>query len=99
MTKRWSILPALVLLGVAAFAQNSPKDTVITPVKKDTIIIPVKEKEPALIDTTLNYDDLFQDFDAFMDSILYPHSYFLMSLSAGKGYYNFETKNSSEVTS
>ncbi len=86
MLKKWCILLALNTLGATAFSQVNPADSVITPVKE----IPV-------LDTTLNYDELFQDFDAFMDSILSPHSYFLTSLSMGKGYYNFETKNSSLI--
>jgi len=90
MIKKWIILPALLLLGMVARSQ-------VTPV--DTIIVPNKEKDISLIDTTLNYDELLQDFDAFMDSILSPHSYFLLSLSAQKGYYNFETKNSFEIAS
>jgi len=53
----------------------------------------------AFIDTSINYDDLFRDFDAFMDSILSPNSYFLASLSLGKSYYNFETKSSSLIES
>ncbi len=77
------------MLGSAVYAQNSPADTTIKP---------LKEKDPPVIDTSLNYDELFQDFDEFMDSILSPHSYFLVSLSAGKGYYNFETKNSYQIT-
>jgi len=88
MIKRWTILPALLLLSLITYSQVTPADTTI---------VPNKEKEIPLIDTTLNYDELFQDFDAFMDSILSPHSYFLVSLSAGKGFYNFETKNSFEV--
>ncbi len=50
-------------------------------------------KDPLAIDTTLDYDELFRDFDAFMDSILTPRSYTLMSLSMGKGYYNFIQKD------
>ena len=71
------------MLFTSAFSQNNSADTAITPIKD----IPV-------LDTTLNYDELFQDFDAFMDSILSPHSYLLASLSMSKGYYNFERKNS-----
>lgn len=88
MCKRWSILPALLLLVAAAQAQGNPSDTSIAP----------KDKDLELIDTTLNYDELFQDFDAFMDSILSPHSYLLFSISAGKGYYNFESKTNYDVT-
>lgn len=71
------------MLFTSAFSQNNSADTAITPIKD----IPV-------LDTTLNYDELFQDFDTFMDSILSPHSYLLASLSMSKGYYNFERKNS-----
>ncbi|MGQ0739892.1 MAG: hypothetical protein ACT4OJ_12610 [Bacteroidota bacterium] len=89
MQKRWSILPALILLAVAAHSQSG---------RADTSVATIKEKDLALIDTTIDYDELFQDFDAFMDSILSPHSYLLMSLSAGKGFYNFENKNNYQVT-
>lgn len=87
MMKRWSILPALFLLVLTAHAQVNPADTTIKPVDTDL-----------LTDTSINYDELFQDFDAFMDSILSPHSYVLFSLSASKGFYNFENKTTSDVT-
>ncbi len=74
------------MLFAAAHSQRNSADTAISPAND----IPV-------LDTTLNYDELFQDFDAFMDSILSPHSYFLASLSMSKGYYNFERKNSSLI--
>lgn len=57
----------------------------------DSVIIP--DKELAQVDTTIDYDALFQDFDAFMDSILSPHNYTLASMSLSRGYYNFESKN------
>jgi hypothetical protein len=81
MLKKWFILLA-ILLPAAAFSQNSPPDSVIVPATDVT-----------LADTTFDYDALFQDFDAFMDSILSPHSYFLGSLSVNRGVYNFESKN------
>jgi hypothetical protein len=86
MFKRWSILLALISVGIAAHCQSNSADTAIVP-----------QKEIPAIDTSINYDDLFRDFDAFMDSILSPDSYFLASLSLGKSYYNFETKNSLTV--
>lgn len=89
MIKKWSICSAFLLLAAAAFAQETRPDT-LTP--------PSKNIPDDLIDTTINYEELFQDFDAFMDSILSPHSYFLVSVSAGKGFYNFEVKNSYDVT-
>ena len=85
LNKRW-IIPALLLLAVTVHAQDTRKDT-LAPVKPDA----------DLIDTTLDYDQLFRDFDAFMDSILSPRSYFLASLSAGKGYYNFENKTTLDI--
>src|ERR1700682_3278356 len=84
MLKKWSILLAFMMLGVAAYTQGSTPDSVIIPTKENLVI-----------DTTLDYGQLFQDFDAFMDSILSPPSYFLGSLSVGKGYFNFENKGSS----
>jgi len=83
MLKKWSILLAFALPGITVFAQVSPGDS--------TRAIP---DDIHILDTTLNYDELFQDFDAFMDSILSPHSYFLASISMSNGYYNFERKNS-----
>ncbi|MBK9568863.1 MAG: hypothetical protein IPQ06_07405 [Chitinophagaceae bacterium] len=88
MLKKWSIFVAFIMLSVVAFPQSNSVDSVITPVKQ----FPVT-------DTSVDLDDLFQDFDAFMDSILSPHSYFLASLSMGKGYYNFESKDGSIIAS
>lgn len=88
MQKRWSILPALLIITAPAYAQNNAADTTVLPVKDNSF----------LIDTTLDYEQLFRDFDAFMDSILSPNSYVLLSFSAGKGFYNFENKNTYQVT-
>ena len=81
--KKWSILPAFTVLGLTAYSQENPADTILLPVTDESII-----------DTTINYDELFQDFEAFMDSILMPNSYLLASISVGKGYYNYESKTS-----
>jgi hypothetical protein len=86
MFKKWSILLAFIMPGVATYAQSNAVDSIITP-----------PKEIAVVDTIPDYDDLLQDFDAFMDSILSPHNYFLGSLSVGKGYFNFENKGSSLI--
>ena len=88
MMKKWSLILAFILIGVAAFSQVSTKDSVIAPTN-----------DISVIDTSIDYDELFRDFDSFMDSISMPGSYFLASLSAGKRYYNFESKNSSLITS
>ena len=86
MLRKWSILLAFILLGATAYSQQNPADTIIAP-----------PKDFSVIDTTLNYEELFQDFDAFMDSILSPNNYFMASLSIGKGYYSFEQKNRSSL--
>jgi len=75
------------MLVTAAYPQHNSADSVIAPNHKDIIS-----------DTSiLDYDALFRDFDAFMDSILSPRNYLLASLSIGKGYYNFETKSAARV--
>jgi hypothetical protein len=71
-------------MGLYASSQTDPKDSSI-----------VTADQSFLIDTTIDYTQLFSDFDSFMDSILSPRSYFLVSVTAGKGYYNFETKSTS----
>ncbi len=87
MLKKWSITLALCVLCVLAYPQGkTPADTVITPAK-----------DANSIDTSIDYDVLFSDFDAFMDSILAPGSYFLGSLSLSKGYFNFEHKGTNTV--
>jgi hypothetical protein len=88
MFKKWSILLAFISAGIAAHTQSNSADTSIIP-----------QKEITQIDTSINYDELFQDFDAFMDSILTPNSYFLASLSLGKSIYNFETKGGLSIES
>ncbi len=86
MFRKWSILLAFQLPVVVVYSQNNSVDTIITPTTTE------------ISDTNIiDYDELFRDFDAFMDSILSPRSYFLGSLSIGKGYYNFESKNAARV--
>lgn len=87
MIKKWSLILAFSLACAAAFPQTGTTDTVIAPIT-----------DFSAIDTSIDYDELFRDFDAFMDSILTPRSYFLSSLSLGKGYYSFESKSSSLIT-
>jgi hypothetical protein len=87
MIKKWSFILAFSLVCVAAFPQTGTTDSLIAPAT-----------DISVIDTSIDYDELFRDFDSFMDSILTPRSYFLTSLSAAKGYYNFENKNSSLIT-
>lgn len=73
------------MLGIVACAQT-PGDTALP-----------QRIDPSLIDTSLDYDQLFRDFDSIMDSILTPRSYFIGSLSIGKGFYNFENKGAAAI--
>ncbi len=74
------------LSTVSVWAQVKPADTTVLPQNKNNII-----------DTTLDYSSNLEDFEAFMDSILAPHSYLSVSVSAGKGYYNYESNNSALI--
>jgi hypothetical protein len=85
MLKKWFLISAFLMPGAAVLSQHTPVDSVIQPTS-------VKEKKP-VSDTNINYDELFRDLDDFMDSILMPHSYFLASISMGKGYFDFSSKN------
>src|SRR5687767_14197313 len=81
MPRRWIIVLVLIALVGSAHAQTNPVDTSV-----------ISHQEDLFIDTTIDYDELFQDFEAFMDSILMPESYFMPSLSVGRGYFNFTSK-------
>ena len=58
MLKKWFILLAFTMLAAVGLPQSNPVDSVINP-----------SKDVLMSDTTLDYEELFQDFDAFMDSI------------------------------
>lgn len=89
MPKKWFLISAFLMPGAAVFSQNTPVDSTI----KSTLI---NESKP-VSDTDINYDELFRDLDDFMDSILMPHSYFLASVSLGKGNYDFSGKNAEYI--
>lgn len=81
MLKQCCIAFFMILFVSTAHSQTNPTDTSMK-----------KEMEDLLGDTTIDYDELFQDFDAFMDSILTPRSYFMPSISVSRGYFNFTSK-------
>src|ERR1043166_6088597 len=84
MHKRCYLVLSFLILSLSLLAQDNSDRSTIVP-KKDTIPV---------VDTNINYDELFRDLDGFLDSLLLPHSYFLGSLSITKGYYNFANKSS-----
>lgn len=68
-------------MAITAFSQGKP-DSAIS-----------KYDELNVIDTTLDYGQDFQDFEAFMDSILAPHNYSVASVSMTANYFSFDGKN------
>jgi len=88
MIKNWSICLALLFSWIAGTAQVNPADTAL--IRSDSSIFAV--------DTSLDYDALFKDFDSFMDSLLTPRSYSVASISVGKGYYNYSSKTDYSIT-
>lgn len=85
MLKKFIIIPVFLLLGIATFSQSNTRDTTIQTAHQPNV------------DTTIDYDDLFNDFTSFLDSILTPRSFFLGSISIGKRYYNFINKANSKI--
>ncbi|MDP4261556.1 MAG: hypothetical protein Q8941_03390 [Bacteroidota bacterium] len=87
MLKKYIIVICLVFVGYFAFPQNT---------KTDTLPLPVDNS--LAMDTSINYDELLNGFDNFLDSILAPRSYFLVNLSAGSGYFNYVTRNNIQLS-
>lgn len=88
MIKNWSICLAFLFSCFAGTAQVTPADSVL--MRTDSSLF--------AIDTSLDYDALFRDFDSFMDSLLTPRSYSVASVSVGKGYYNYSSKSDFTIT-
>ncbi len=83
MAKKWLIALIFTALGMTARSQSNPADTVIAPPHEllaDTSIFDLDEK-------------FFRDFEAFMDSILMPRSFFMASLSLNRGFFSFKSKD------
>lgn len=52
-----------------------------------------KAKEPAILDTTFyDYDELFSELDALIDSLHTPRSFTLANFSMGNGFFNYVSK-------
>ena len=83
MPKRMFTILPLLFWGMASFCQVSSDST-----KKK-----IDKSDEFLLDSTLDYDQLLQDMESFLDSILSPHSYILGSVAVGRGYYNYTSKS------
>jgi hypothetical protein len=78
MVKKYFLTSAFALLLLTGFGQTNPRDTV-----------PGSPSETLDFDSTLDYDELLEEMDLFLDSLLMPRSYFLASIGAGSGYFNY----------
>jgi hypothetical protein len=81
MIKRYLIIVYLFLLSVPGFSQT-PRDT-----------LPDAAFEIPGIDTSLDYDELMNELDLFLDSLLRPKSFFLVNFSVGSNYFNYWRRN------
>src|SRR6185295_14194478 len=79
------LIIGFILLANLAHSQTPGRDS--TPVSSNDL----------MIDTTIDYDALFDEFDLFLDSLLTPRSYFLANVSVGQGYFNFTNNTNSEI--
>lgn len=85
MVKKYLLITGFLIVANLCYSQTTEKDS-----------IPLTANDLAL-DTSINYDDLFNDLDLFLDSLLAPRSYFLANLSVGQGYFNFSNKNNTKI--
>lgn len=76
--KKTIIIAGLLVLTSKGFGQTIPADT-----------IPPAFDSSMSMDTTVDYDDLLNDLDIFLDSLLAPRSYLLVNASLGYGYFDF----------
>ena len=86
MIKKCFIIACFIVTGIVAYSQDPKTDSLTNPVD-----------EGLDIDTSIDYDDLLNEFDLFLDSILTPRSYLLLNLSTAQGYFNFTTKNNTGI--
>lgn len=82
MLKNCTTILIFLMLGIISFSQGKATDSTYSKVNDDIAF-----------DTTINYDELFDDLESFLDSLLSPHSYLMGSVSLGRGYYNVRSKS------
>jgi hypothetical protein len=86
MFKRLLLIAVFIVPASFARSQVTPVDT-----------IPRSDVDSVAFDSSIDYDELFNDLDLFLDSLLKPRSYALVNLSAGQGYFNFANKNNDQT--
>ena len=87
MIKRYLIIVSLFLLSVPGYSQST------------TDTLPVSTIETSDVDTTFDYDELMNELDLFLDSLLKPKSFLLVNFSLGSNYFNYWRKNLTQLES
>jgi len=88
MLKTLLIVTCCLTLAGTSWSQANPRDTTPSPVA-DTLV----SGNDSLDLNDIDIDQLLNEFDLFLDSILTPRSYVLLNLSVTQGYFNFTNKN------
>src|SRR5262245_37003487 len=87
MLKKLFIIGCFIAWSAVARSQNNPPDST--------------QQLSAITDIdidSMDIDDLLNDLDLFLDSILTPRSYVLLNVSASQGYFTFSNKNNTKVS-
>jgi hypothetical protein len=79
MLKKVFLIGFFMVAACTARSQVTPVDT-----------IPSRDVDSAMLDDDIDYDELFNDFDLFLDSLLKPRSFFLVNMSAAAGYFTYK---------
>jgi hypothetical protein len=80
------ILWLAILSTLTGFSQTRPIDT-----------IPQVGVENLAVDTSLDYEGMMNDLGNFLDSLLAPRSYMLISSSASNGYFNYKNNAGTQI--
>lgn len=80
------ILWVAILSALTGLGQTTTTDT-----------IPQVGIENLAVDTSLDYEDMMNDLGNFLDSLLAPRSYFLVSASASSGYFSYSNNAGTRI--
>ena len=87
MFKHYIIIGFISLISVPGLSQTT------------TDTLPISKNEDLEIDTTIDFDELMNEMDLFLDSLLKPRSFFLANMSLGSNYFNYWRRNLTQLES
>jgi len=87
MFKQYIIIAFIILFSLPCLSQTA----------RDTL--PVSKNDDLEIDTSMNFDELMNEMDFFLDSLLKPRSFFLANVSLGSNYFNYWRRNLTQLES